>query len=164
MLQWLFIALEYGLWTNICIQIPVSRGHQVNWSVATGLLQALTISSSRCTIKPQYPSESVPTWQVSLNHRGLNMGKMGHPLKMGFPVQWPGRQVRGGDQGGVYFDFLLSLLLTDSDSGMFMCWGWTWFDHRSSITNPPTEIMALWLTSPLRDLEDLVDTITYSQT
>ena len=28
--------------------------------------------------KPQYPRESVPTWQVSLRHRFLNMGKIGH--------------------------------------------------------------------------------------
>ena len=27
---------------------------------------------------PQYPRESVPTWQVSLRHRFLNMGKIGH--------------------------------------------------------------------------------------
>ena len=27
---------------------------------------------------PQYPRESVPTWQVSLHHRVLNMGKIGH--------------------------------------------------------------------------------------
>ena len=27
---------------------------------------------------PLYPRESVPTWQVSLHHRFLNMGKMGH--------------------------------------------------------------------------------------
>ena len=27
---------------------------------------------------PQYPRESVPTWQVSLRHRFLNMGQIGH--------------------------------------------------------------------------------------
>ena len=51
---------------------------------------------------PLYPRESVPTWQVSLRHRFLNMGKIGHhfekvspdqsvlssqcPLKTGFTV------------------------------------------------------------------------------